>query len=179
MPWSTALRMMWVSGSRIISIISRSSSTSPPSMSTSTCLPSSAERSRTMRGSPTNRFSIRCMRVRVIASRMSAMIAERRSNAPSTGDVGRTFAQPTGKLVAREHHVGDGAHHAVEQLDREADRARAPRLVRDCPSATGAATGAAGPSAPGSSACNQRAVVTRRASPRRLRSPRSSRRCGR
>ena len=77
-----------------------------------------------MRGRPTNRFSIRCMRVRVIASRMSAMMAESRSKAPSTGDVGRAFAKAAGKLVAGEHHVGDGAHHPVEQFDRKADGAR-------------------------------------------------------
>jgi hypothetical protein len=122
-PWSTALRMMCVSGSRIISIISRSSSTSPPSMSTSTCLPSSADKSRTMRGRPTNRFSIRCMRVRVIASRMSAMIADRRSNAPST-ETSVGLSRSAGKLVAGKHHVGDGAHDAVEKLDRKADGAR-------------------------------------------------------
>ena len=76
-----------------------------------------------MRGRPTNRFSIRCMRVRVIASRISAMIDDRRSNAPSTGtSVG--FAEAAGELVARQHHVGDGAHHPVEQLDRKADGAR-------------------------------------------------------
>ena len=44
MPWSIALRTIWVSGSRIISIISRSSSTSPPSISRRTCLPRSARK---------------------------------------------------------------------------------------------------------------------------------------
>ena len=52
------------------------------------------------------------------------MIADRRSNAPSTGDVGRQFAKAPGELVARQHHVRDGAHHPVEQLDRKSDRAR-------------------------------------------------------
>ena len=36
-----------------------------------------------MRGKATNRFSIRCMRVRVMASRISAMIEDKRSKAPS------------------------------------------------------------------------------------------------
>ena len=82
-PWSMALRMMWVSGSRTISIISRSSSTSPPSKSTMTCLPSSFDRSRTRRGSEENRCSRRCIRIRVIEVRTSARIADRRSNGPS------------------------------------------------------------------------------------------------
>jgi hypothetical protein len=43
---------------------------------------------------------------------------------PVDGDVGRILAQPPGKLVPRQHHVGDAAHHPVEQLDRQADRAR-------------------------------------------------------
>ena len=82
-PWSMALRIRWVSGSRIVSIISRSSSTSPPSRSTITCLPSSAERSRTSRGSAPNRVSIRCIRIRVMASRTSDKMVVSRSNGPS------------------------------------------------------------------------------------------------
>ena len=38
--------------------------------------------------------------------------------------VGRRFAKPPGKLVAGEHHVGNRAHHPVEQLDRKPDGAR-------------------------------------------------------
>ena len=75
------------------------------------------------------------MRVRVIASRISAMIPDRRSNAPSTVDFARRFAQAAGKFVAREHHVGHAAHHAVEQFDRKADRARR-RATLPCASAT-------------------------------------------
>ena len=84
MPWSIALRMIWVSGSRIISIISRSSSTLLPEVRRSTCLPRSAHRSRTSRGSGEKMRSIRCIRVWPMASRMSAMQAESRSKAFSS-----------------------------------------------------------------------------------------------
>ena len=39
------------------------------------------------------------------------------------GDVARRVAQAPGKLVARQHRVGNAAHHPVEQVDRQADRA--------------------------------------------------------
>ena len=83
------------------------------------------------------------MRVRVIASRISAMIAGQALERAVDGDVGRGLAQPAGELVARQHHVGDAAHHPVEQFDRQADGARARRSC-PCASATVAATGAAG-----------------------------------
>ncbi len=83
-PWSIALRTIWTSGSRIISIISRSSSTSLPSTCSVTDLPSSAAVSRTMRGKAENRASIFCMRVRVTVSRISATVSDSRSSAAST-----------------------------------------------------------------------------------------------
>ena len=64
------------------------------------------------------------MRVRVIASRISAMIAGQALERAVDGDVARRFAQPAGQLVAGQHHVGDAAHHPVEQFDRQADGAR-------------------------------------------------------
>ena len=48
-----------------------------------TCLPSSAERSRTRRGNAPNKCSIRCMRIRVAASRTSLRIVVIRSKGPS------------------------------------------------------------------------------------------------
>ncbi len=43
--------------------------------------------------------------------------------------VGRRFTQPAGELVARQHHVGNRAHHSVEKLDRQADGARRRRRL--------------------------------------------------
>ena len=40
------------------------------------------------------------------------------------GHVSLRFAQPTREFVPRQHHVGHGAHHAVQQLDRQANGAR-------------------------------------------------------
>ena len=53
-------------------------------MVSATSLPSSPAVSRTMRGKAENRASIRCMRVRVTVSRMSATVSDRRSSAAST-----------------------------------------------------------------------------------------------
>ena len=45
-------------------------------------------------------------------------------------DVARRIAQAPGELVAGKHGVGDGAHHPIEQVHREADRAhRAARVA--------------------------------------------------
>ena len=81
-----------------------------------------------MRGRPANRLSIRCMRVRVMPSRISAMQVRDALERGLDGDVARRVAQPAGKLVAGEHGVGDAAHHPVEQVDGKADRAD--RLLR-------------------------------------------------
>ena len=77
-----------------------------------------------------------------MASRISAMLAETRSNAASIS-TSPAVAEPAGELVAGEHQVGDAAHHPVEQVDGQADgalgladldvrhrrRARAPRTA--------------------------------------------------
>jgi hypothetical protein len=57
------------------------------------------------------------MRVRVIASRISAMQSDSRSKATSVADSACQF-------VAGQHHVGHARHHPVEQVHRQADRAR-------------------------------------------------------
>jgi hypothetical protein len=65
---------------------------------------------------------MRRMRVRVIASRTSAIRPERRENGASSPVRCRAQHAPR-EVVAREHHLGDAAHHLVDQLDRQADRA--------------------------------------------------------
>ena len=42
---------------------------------------------------------------------------------PIDGRLVARLPQPVGKIVARQHHVGHAAHHAVEQFDRQADGA--------------------------------------------------------
>ena len=69
---------MWVSGSLISSSTWRSSSVSAPRMSSSICLPSSPERSRTMRGSFCHALPIGCMRVFMTPSCSSAVTLDRR-----------------------------------------------------------------------------------------------------
>ena len=69
---------MWVSGSLISSSTWRSSSVSAPCMTSSIFLPSSAERSRTTRGSFCQAVPIGCMRVFMTPSCSSAVTCERR-----------------------------------------------------------------------------------------------------
>ncbi|MGY4300239.1 hypothetical protein ACVWXN_008334 [Bradyrhizobium sp. i1.4.4] len=71
---------MWVSGSLIRSSTWRSSSVSAPCISSSICLPSSLERSRTMRGSFCQALPIGCMRVFMTPSCSSAVTLDRRCN---------------------------------------------------------------------------------------------------
>ena len=63
---------MWVRGSRSASTISRSTSTSLPSMRRSISLSSSTEMSRKSRGSDENSRSIFCIRIMLTVSRISA-----------------------------------------------------------------------------------------------------------
>ena len=37
-----------------------------------------------------------------------------------------------GQIIARQHHVRDAAHHAVEQIDRQTDRAHYGGAIRRC-----------------------------------------------
>ena len=69
---------MWVSGSLIRSSTWRSSSVSAPCISSSMSLPSSADRSRTMRGSFCQALPIGCMRVFITPSCSSAVTLESR-----------------------------------------------------------------------------------------------------
>ena len=69
---------MWVSGSLIRSSTWRSSSVSAPCISSSICLPSSPERSRTMRGSFCQALPIGCIRVFMTPSCSSAVTLESR-----------------------------------------------------------------------------------------------------
>ena len=93
-------------------------------------------------------------------------------------DIGRAFAKPPRKLVAGEHHVGNRAHHPVEQLDRKADRAR-------CGGRRGLAfgdrrgDGSGGALGSRRERVDERAVVAGGHLLARLRSRRSSRRSGR
>ena len=67
-PWSTALRTRWTSGSRMDSMMVRSSSMPSPVISTWARLPAALDTSRTTRGSDRQAVSIRCMRVRSACS---------------------------------------------------------------------------------------------------------------
>ncbi len=69
---------MWVSGSLISSSTWRSSSVSAPCISSSICLPSSPERSRTMRGSFCQALPIGCIRVFMTPSCSSAVTLDSR-----------------------------------------------------------------------------------------------------
>ena len=77
-PWSAELRTMCVNGSLIRSSTWRSSSVSAPCISSSICLPSSPERSRTMRGSFCQALPIGCIRVFMTPSCSSAVTLESR-----------------------------------------------------------------------------------------------------
>ena len=77
---------MWVSGSLIRSSTWRSSSVSAPCISSSMSLPSSADRSRTMRGSFCQALPIGCMRVRITPSCSSAVTLESRCNGTLNSD---------------------------------------------------------------------------------------------
>ncbi len=77
-PWSAELRTMWVSGSLIRSSTWRSSSVSAPCISSSICLSSSPDRSRTIRGSFCQALPIGCIRVFMTPSCNSAVTLESR-----------------------------------------------------------------------------------------------------
>ena len=77
MPWSMALRMMWVSGSTIRSTIDLSSSVSAPATFSSMLLPSSLERSRTMRGKRWKTSPTGTMRSPMADSRRRSRSSER------------------------------------------------------------------------------------------------------
>ena len=112
---------MWVSGSLIRSSTWRSSSVSAPCISSSICLPSSADRSRTIRGSFCQALPIGCMRVFITPSCSSAVTFESRcSGALEFGIL--VAAHDLDQLVAREHQLGDHGHQVLERVDMHADR---------------------------------------------------------
>ncbi len=76
-PWSRALRSMWVIGSASDSMIERSSSTSPPEVSSSTFLPSFWAMSRTRRGMRSKSTRIGCIRVFMMFSCSSVVTRSR------------------------------------------------------------------------------------------------------
>ena len=77
---------MWVSGSLMRSSTWRSSSVSAPCISSSMSLPSSADRSRTMRGSFCQALPIGCMRVRMTPSCSSAVTLDSRCSGTLNSD---------------------------------------------------------------------------------------------
>ena len=80
-PWSIELRTACVSGSRIASMIVRSSSVSAPSRSSATCFPHPCDRSRTSRGSLFHALPIGCIRVFITPSCSSVVSKLRRAEA--------------------------------------------------------------------------------------------------
>src|SRR6185312_13336777 len=77
---------MWVSGSLMRSSTCRSSSVSAPCISRSMCLPSSLDRSRTMRGSFCQALPIGCIRVCITPSCNSAVTLDRRCSGVLNSD---------------------------------------------------------------------------------------------
>ncbi len=86
MPWSAQLRTKWVNGSLTSSSTWRSSSVSAPFIASSICLPSSADRSRMIRGSFCHALPIGCIRVFITASCSSAVTFESRCNGTLKSD---------------------------------------------------------------------------------------------
>ena len=100
------------------------------------------------------------MRVRVIASRISAMIADRRSKAPSTGtSVGDSRRRRASSLRASTMSETPLITRSSSSTDRRMVRGAA---ILPCASATVAATGAAGAFGARRKRLDQRAVVAAR-----------------
>ena len=112
---------MWVSGSLMRSSTWRSSSVSAPCISSSMSLPSSVERSRTMRGSFCQALPIGCMRVFMTPSCSSAVTLESRCSGTLNSGI-LVAAHDLEELVAGEHQLGDHRHQVFERVDVDADR---------------------------------------------------------
>ena len=122
MPWSTALRTMCVSGSRMASMIVLSSSVSWPSMSSRTCLPQATARSRTTRGNLLQTLPIGCIRVFMTPACSSVVSRLSRCTVPRNAGVLLGGAE-LHDLVAGEDQLADQGHQLVEQADVDADAA--------------------------------------------------------
>ena len=120
-PWSAELRTMWVSGSLIRSSTWRSSSVSAPCISSSICLPSSPERSRTMRGSFCQALPIGCMRVFMTPSCSSAVTLESRCSG-TLNSVSSLRREISRSWLRVKHQLGDHGHQMFERVDVDADR---------------------------------------------------------
>ena len=120
-PWSAELRTIWVSGSLIRSSTWRSSSVSAPCISSSICLPSSPERSRTMRGSFCQALPIGCIRVFMTPSCSSAVTLESRCSG-TLNSVSSWRLRDLEQLVARQHQLRHHGHQMFERVDIDADR---------------------------------------------------------
>ena len=112
---------MWVSGSLIRSSTWRSSSVSAPCISSSICLPSSPDRSRTMRGSFCQALPIGCMRVFMTPSCSSAVTLESRCSG-TLNSVSSWRRRDLQQLVARQHQLRHHRHQVFERVDVDADR---------------------------------------------------------
>ncbi|GBD17641.1 hypothetical protein HRbin27_00125 [bacterium HR27] len=84
MPWSTAFRKRWTSGSRSSWRMRRSTSRRPPSMTRSTSFPVARAASRTTRGICENSDEIGCRRVSAAMSCSSETITESFFDAPTS-----------------------------------------------------------------------------------------------
>ena len=120
-PWSAELRTMCVNGSLIRSSTCRSSSVSAPCISSSICLPSSPERSRTMRGSFCQALPIGCIRVFMTPSCSSAVTLESRCSG-TLNSVSSLRREISSKLVAGQHQFGDHGHQVFQRVHVDADR---------------------------------------------------------
>ena len=143
MPWAMALRRMWTSGSVSPSRMARSSSVSAPRTTSSTCLPVSAARSRTARGSGATIDDSGSVRMPIAAPLRS--VEQALAGVELVGE--RPVAGVRAELVLEAPAVEDGLAHEVEQrvdlLGRHADRAALARRRRRRPPACAAST--AGP----------------------------------
>ena len=112
---------MWVSGSLIRSSTWRSSSVSAPCISSSICLPSSPERSRTMRGSFCQALPIGCMRVFMTPSCSSAVTLESRCSG-TLNSVSSLRREISRSWLRVKHQLGDHGHEVFERVDIDPDR---------------------------------------------------------
>ena len=112
---------MWVSGSLIRSSTWRSSSVSAPCISSSICLPSSPERSRTMRGSFCQALPIGCMRVFMTPSCSSAVTLESRCSG-TLNSVSSLRREISSSWLRVKHQLGDHGHQVFQRIHVDADR---------------------------------------------------------
>ena len=120
-PWSAELRTMCVNGSLIRSSTWRSSSVSAPCISSSICLPSSPERSRTMRGSFCQALPIGCIRVFMTPSCSSAVTLESRCSG-TLNSVSSLRREISRSWLRVKHQLGDHGHQMFQRVHVDADR---------------------------------------------------------